>query len=207
MQINQKQNIRFIKIWTLSEVYHPEETSTGYFMTKITESLSSNFTTSVICARPNYDGKGAKVRKKEIHNGVRIFRVYSTIFNKNNIFLRVINMISFCMSSLIFGIQHIKKNDLIFVVTNPPFLPIVAMLVAKIKGAEFILKIDDVYPDILEISSKFKKESRFFSLYRFFNKIVYKRAKSIIVLGRDMKKLLIKKEKSIQKKICIITSW
>ena len=31
------------KIWVISELYYPEETSTGYYITKISEDLAKSF--------------------------------------------------------------------------------------------------------------------------------------------------------------------
>jgi len=194
-------------VWTISELYYPEETSTGYFMTKITETFSTKIKTYAICSQPTYSSRGLKAPRKEYYNGVNIIRVPSTTFNKDNTSLRLINIFTFSLFTLITGIVKIRKKDTVFVVTNPPFLPFIAMIICKIKGAKFVLRVDDVYPDILVAANKLKRESFINSIFNYFNKILYKNALAIIVLGRDMKELIIKKENSIRKKIKIITNW
>lgn len=195
------------RIWTLSELYYPEETSTGYYMTKITETLTSKFNTFAICSQPTYLSRGIKAPRNEIHNGVNILRVPSTTFNRNNTFLKFINMLTFSISTLIIGILKIRKNDIIFVVTNPPSLPFIAMIICKIKGANYVLRIDDVYPEILVVAKKLNKDSFINFIFNYLNRVLYINALSIIVLGRDMKDLVIKKENSTKEKIKIITNW
>jgi len=195
------------RIWTISELYYPEETSTGHFMTKITEVLSARFNTFAICSQPTYSSRGIKAPRNESHNGVDIIRVFSTTFNKNNTILRLINILSFSFSTFITCILKIRKNDTVFVVTNPPFLPFIAMIICKIKGANYVLRIDDVYPDILVAAKKLNKESYINNIFNYFNKILFKNALAIIALGNDMKDLLIQKEKTIINKIKVITNW
>ncbi|SVE47924.1 uncharacterized protein METZ01_LOCUS500778, partial [marine metagenome] len=69
---------KYSRIWTISELYYPEETSTGHFMTKITEILSTKMKTYVICSQPTYSSRGKKAPRNEYHNGVDIIRVSST---------------------------------------------------------------------------------------------------------------------------------
>jgi len=38
------------RLWVLSELYHPEETSTGYVVTKIAEGLAADFDVRVLCS-------------------------------------------------------------------------------------------------------------------------------------------------------------
>ena len=162
---NGSEALKEIRIWTLSELYFPEETSTGHFMTKITERLSSNFDTNVICAQPTYSMRGITTSKNETYNNVKIRRVFSTTFNKDIFFLKLLNILTFGVSTLLKGLIQIKRNDVIFVVTNPPFLPIIALIISKIKRARYILRIDDVYPDILVVANKISEHGIFFHFF------------------------------------------
>ena len=195
------------RVWTFSELYYPEETSTGHFMTKITEALSYHFETFSICSQPSYGLNGVKVQRTEVYNGVNIFRVSSTTFNKDKFFLKFINILTFGISTLIVGINYVRRNDTIFVVTNPPFLPFIAMLVCKIRGASYILRIDDVYPDVLFIANKLKRNGFVAKIFNYLNKLLYRNAKAIVVLGRDMKQLIIEKDETNKGKIKTITNW
>ncbi len=195
------------RIWTFSELYYPEETSTGYFMTKISEKLSFNFNSFAICSQPTYSFRGIKSPRNEIYNGVNILRVFSTTFNKDKPLSKLINILSFSVSAFITGIKHIKKGDSIFVVTNPPLLPFIVMIISRLSGAKYILRIDDVYPDILIVANKLKKNGLIANIFNKLNRLLYKNAFSIIVLGRDMKNLIISKEQTTKNKIKIITNW
>ncbi len=70
----------------ITELYYPENNQTGYYMTGIAEGLADDFKVKVICGQPNYAAKGTFAPKKEVHEGVEIFRVWGTTLDKNVIF-------------------------------------------------------------------------------------------------------------------------
>ena len=41
------------RLWVVSELYYPEETSTGYYLTRIAEGLTTNFDVKAISGQPN----------------------------------------------------------------------------------------------------------------------------------------------------------
>jgi len=68
------------RIWIISEFYDPEETSTRYHMTKISEGLAGEFSVHAICSQPTYFHRGHLSPADEDHHGVRIHRYWSTTF-------------------------------------------------------------------------------------------------------------------------------
>jgi glycosyltransferase involved in cell wall biosynthesis len=196
------------RILVFSELYYPEETSTGYFMTKIAEGLSPDFSVMAICAQPTYSMRGTRAAAREIHNGVSIRRYQSTTFNKDKLGLRLLNIISIGFSSFFMAIRLIHRSDLVLVVTNPPLLPFVVWLACKLRGAKFVLRIDDVYPDMLNVAGMLKTTS---FAYRFLEKLnlyLYRAAEHIAVLGRDMRLLVLQKlGNQGRDRVHIIPNW
>ncbi len=41
-------------LWVVSELYYPEETSAGYYLTHIAEGLADDARVKVLCAQPTY---------------------------------------------------------------------------------------------------------------------------------------------------------
>ena len=82
------------KLWIVTELYYPEVTSTGYYLTQIAEGLAEDFEVGVLCGQPNYSARGVRALKEENHKNVQIFRVNGTTLNKNKIIFKLINMLS-----------------------------------------------------------------------------------------------------------------
>ncbi len=207
----QKENAQTSKnkqrLWVISELYYPEETSTGYYLTRIAEGLTDDFDVKVLCGQPNYSARGTRAPKTEIHKNVEIFRAFGTTLDKNIIPFRVINMLTLSLSIFFKAIIKFKRGDKIVVVTNPPSMPFIVAFAALFRGASYVLLIHDNYPEILFAVEKMKENSVSANVLNFFNRWLYKYASKIIVVGRDMKKLVAKKTFGLDIPIDTIPNW
>jgi glycosyltransferase involved in cell wall biosynthesis len=195
------------RLWVISELYYPEETSTGYYLTKIAEGLAASFDVKALCGQPNYSKRGNFAPKKEIHKGVEIFRVWATTLDKNVIVYRLLNMLTLSFSIFIKALFSFQKNERVLVVTTPPLLPFIAALASIARGADYVLLIHDNYPEILIAVGKTKKNSLLVKILDFFNRRLYKYASKIIVVGRDMEELVEKKIRGFDVPIECIPNW
>ena len=177
-------------------------------MTKIAEGLSSDFSVMAVCAQPTCSMRGTRAPAREIHKGVYIRRYPSTTFNKDKLVLRLLNIFSICFSSFFGAICSIRSSDLILVVTNPPLLPFITRLACKLRGAKFVLRIDDVYPDMLNVAGMLDRGSFIYRTLEKFNSYLCKNADHIVVLGRDMCSLVLKRiGKQHHNRVHIIPNW
>src|SRR3546814_5046211 len=76
------------RLWVVSELYYPEQTSTGYFLTEIAEGLAADFEVRAVCGQPTYSSAGIVAPQREVRNGVSIYRMRGTRFPKDRLFLR-----------------------------------------------------------------------------------------------------------------------
>jgi colanic acid biosynthesis glycosyl transferase WcaI len=194
-------------VWIVSELYYPEETSTGHFMTNIAEGLAKAFTVRALCAKPSYSQRGKRVPSREIHNGVDIRRCFSTTLNKDILAFRFANLITISLSIFLAALFNFRKGDCVLVVTNPPLLPYVTMLACRLRRAKCVIRVDDVYPDILVATGILKKGSILYHIFDYFTRKLYSGAERIIVLGRDMGGLVSRKMSCHQDRIQVITNW
>jgi colanic acid biosynthesis glycosyl transferase WcaI len=194
-------------IWVVSELYYPEETSTGHFMTWIAEALAKVYTVKVISAKPTYAARGVRVPRIEIRNNVEIRRCYSTAFNKDRLFFRLINVVTICLSVFLTTCIRVKKGEVVLVVTNPPLLPYAVILACLLRRAKCVVRVDDVYPDILVASGIISKNGFPFRLLNNLVLFFIARTERVIVLGRDMHELMADKVASIRDRLSIITNW
>lgn len=195
------------RLWIVTELYYPEMTSTGYYLTKLAESLSGDMDVKVICGQPNYSARGVIAPKREVREDVEIFRAAGTTFDKNVIVYRIINMLTLGLSVLFLALAKFRKGDEVMVVTTPPTMPFITALASLVRGASHVLLIHDNYPEILVAVNKAKENSLFVRTLGFFNRWLYKYAAKIIVVGRDMKELVAKKTEGLDIPIVTIPNW
>ncbi len=198
------------RLWVITELYYPENNQTGYYLTKIAEGLTDDFEVKVICGQPNYAARGTKAPLNEIHKKVEIFRVWGTTLDKNVLAYRLINMLTLGASIFLKSFFKFKSDEDILVVSAPPSLPFLTAIAAKVRGAKYTLIIQDKYPETLIAVGKTKESSLSVKLLNKLNQWLYKNAKKIIVVGRDMKELVesqMLKQKPEKTPIVVIQNW
>ncbi len=195
------------RIWLVSELYYPEETSTGYYITRIAEGLAGEFEVHALCGQPTYSARGLRAPRTESHNGVAIERCIGTTLDKNVLPFRIINLITLSLSIFFRALSQFKRGDLVLVVTNPPSFPFIASVVCRLRVARYLLLIHDNYPEILIAAKKAKPTGLFVRIFNRLNRRLYRGAEQIIVVGRDMKKLLSKKMNGDKSPVVIIPNW
>ncbi len=194
-------------LWVLTEVYYPEEISTGYYLTAIAEGIAADREVKVITGQPKHMSRGMRAPKRETRNGVDVFRVWGTTFDKNVMAFRLINMLTIGLSVFFRSVRHFKKGDRILVCTAPPSLPVTTTLATLLKGAGLTLLVQDSYPEILIAVGSAKPDSFFVNLVNHINRWVYKYATNIVVMGRDMNELFQKKAAGLDVPIVTIPNW
>lgn len=194
-------------LWIISELFYPELTSTGYYLTEIAKGLTPDANVNVVCSQPNYAAKGLKAPANETYEGVRIRRVISTLLNKNYPILKVFNMLTFGVSVFAYCLFNFRAGHTVLVVTTPPNIPFIVAVVSLIKGTGYFLLIHDNYPEILIAAGLIKENSLVSRFLTFVNRWVYKHASGIIVVGRDMREMLELKTAGLDVPITCIPNW
>jgi len=176
-------------------------------MTKIAEGLASKFAVKVICGQASYSNRGIRAPRIEHHRGVDITRCRSTAFNKDRFISRIINMITFSLSFFGTAVLSLRKRDLVLVGTNPPLLPFAVMVACYLRGAKYIVRVDDVYPDVMVVAGMLHKNSAVFYTLDWLTTRLYHRAERIVTMGRDMRVRILGKMSRHLDRVLVITNW
>ncbi len=196
-----------IRLWVVSELYYPEETSTGYLLTKIAEGLAAEFSVSVLCAQPTYSARGTRAAACERRHGVDIHRCGATGFNKDLLLFRLVNLVTISIAVFVNAVRGFRQDDVVLVVTNPPLLPFVVATACRLRGAKCLLLIHDVYPEVLTVAGLVRSGSVLTRVVASLIARLYRAVDRIIVLGRDMKVLVETKVPETAGKIRVIENW
>lgn len=194
-------------LWILTEVYYPEEISTGHYLTAIAEGLSASRVVKVITGQPKHMSRGRRAPKHEVRKGVEVFRVGGTTLDKNVLVFRLLNMLSIGVSVFLKSLRLFGKGDHVMVVTAPPSLPVTTAIACLIRGSRLTICVQDSYPEILVAVGASKPESFFVNSAHLINRWVYKHTSKIIVMGRDMNELFVRKTAGLDVPIVTIPNW
>jgi colanic acid biosynthesis glycosyl transferase WcaI len=174
------------RLWVFSEVFYPEETGTGHYITKIAEHLAQTRDVAALCVQPSYSRAGGLAPAREVHNGVEIYRCAAVLPRQKTLAARLVKMTSITFSLLLNALFRVTSDDSILVVTNPPTLPVVAALISLWRGVPYTLVVHDLYPDLMAACGLTTSRSVWFRLMRRVNRFVLRRASKIITIGHDM---------------------
>ncbi len=199
--------MRIERVWLVSELYYPEETSTGYLLTRIAEGLASHGEVAVLCSQPTYSARGLLAPPSERLRGVQVHRCSGTRLNKDFLLLRVINILTISAFLLFRAIRHFRPGDLAIVVTNPPLLPFLIRLACRMRRVPCILLVHDVYPDALEAAGILRPGGVFARFLSWLYESLYRGFLRIIVLGRDMHARLLRKLNNDSTRLVVIPNW
>ena len=191
----------------VSELYHPEETSTGYFVTHIAEALAGEHEVHVLCSQPTYSGRGTRAPSRETRHGVDVERCWSTTFPKDNLPLRALNVLTFSLNVMWRALVRFRRNDVVIVVTNPPTLPYVIAVAALFRRARLWLLLHDLYPEVMVASGMTSPRSPLTWLVDRMSRILYGRAERIIALGPGMAERVRGKLRADPERVVVIPNW
>jgi glycosyltransferase involved in cell wall biosynthesis len=178
----------------LCQLFYPELVSTGQTLTELcTELARLGWNIEVVCAAPTIVKSAAPVPSDMVYENVKIHRVWATRFPKLSLAGRVINQLTYSISTILFLI--FRSNDRpILVLTNPPFLPF-ACLVARVfrPKLRFTLLVFDVYPDTAIHLGMLAKHGWTAKIWEKLNILSFRAAKKVIVIGRCMRDVILAK--------------
>ncbi len=120
-------------------------------------------------------------------------RVLSPEFlQRFRIAVRMLNMVSFILFSLLVGLA-LRKHDVIMTISHPPIaIGINGWLIALFKRCRHVYCLKDIYPDIL-VEARLIRRGLGYWILRGLERFVYRRADRICVLSESMKSNLVAK--------------
>ena len=186
--------------------YWPDAEATGQLLTELCEDLAPNFAVTVFAGQPNQNPDNCPFLRhgRENRNGVAIRRVRHTQFRKSSLLGRGLNILSYLFmatAAAIFG----PRPEIVVVETDPPLLCFLGAALRLRYRCRLVIYLQDLYPDLAVALGKVRP-SWTISLLRRLIFAVYRRADRIVVLSRDMQKVLVESGVAAER-IDVIPNW
>jgi glycosyltransferase involved in cell wall biosynthesis len=190
----------------VSQVFHPNACATSSLLTELTLNLQNeNNKITVICGFP-HEVQNNIVNSYENFDGIDIYRCGIRLNSKAGLWQRIVSYLFYLIHAG-WKLFLFPKKDIIIGVTNPPFLSILLMIVSAMTGCGYYFILHDVYPEGLVAVGKLNQDSLITKIWHNLNRYSYQYATKLVVLGRDMKDLLIQNYAVDPKKIEYIPNW
>ena len=197
------------RILFLMQWFNPEPQIKGLAFAKTISSLG--FDIEVLTGFPNYPGGALypghtlKLLKIEQLEGVRVLRTLLYPYHGGSSIKRILNYVSFGLSSLISGLIAAKRPHLIYSCGPPVTVGVSAAVLGLILRRPFVYDIQDLWPETLASSGMLNNRTAL-KIVDLICSWVYERAAHITVQSPGIRKILMKKGVP-EEKISLVFNW
>src|SRR5713101_3363648 len=138
-----------MKIVFVNRFFYPDQSATSQLLTDLAFHLAkTGVAVHVVTSRQLYGNSDALLSSKDNICGVRVTRVWTTRFGRQNLPGRTLDYLTFYLSAARSLFALLKPGNVVVAKTDPPLISVVAAMVAKIRGAKLVNWLRDLFPEI-----------------------------------------------------------
>ena len=172
------------RIIFVNRFYWPEEPATAQLLTDLAAALAGAGHRVTVIA--SHSGR-RQLPRAEVRNGVEIKRVRGTRWASAGAVGKAMDFLTFSLGAFATLLFTASKGDAVIALTDPPLIGVGAWLAARARGARIFHWVQDIYPEIaMELTGH-----RWLGLTRPLRNAAWRNADGCVVLGADMKALLV----------------
>ena len=167
--------------------------------------INMGYKVTVITCFPNFpkgkvfEGYTNKLYQKENIDGITVIRVWSYITENNGFVKRIIDYISYALTSFLFGL--FVKTDLIIATSPQFFTAISGRMLSLFKRIPWVMEVRDLWPDSIAAVGSMNKSSMPFKILKKIEHHLYLSASKIVVVTDSFKKYVIKDHQITPEKV------
>jgi colanic acid biosynthesis glycosyl transferase WcaI len=169
----------------------------------------------VLTGFPNYPGGKIypdykmSLWMREVIDGVSVIRVPLYPSHNTRAISRIVNYLSFTLTSSLIGLFLCKKPHVVYVYHPPPTVGMAAIILKKLFNIPYVYHVADMWPESVTESgmvSSIKIKKIITSVINFWCSTMYRNASSITVLSPGFKRMLTERGVT-EGKVKVIYNW
>jgi len=198
-----------MRIAILNKFYAPDISPTA----RLAESLAHDRvrrgdSVTVVCSAGEYaQATEPQPRQIETH-GLDVRRLWSPRLGKTTLWRRCLDYFAFYVQAFA-AMLRLPRQDLVVVMTTPPFIAWAALLHTWLRGGDVVLWNMDCYPEVLENTGVIRKNGLLARGMRWLNRAMFRRVKHTVCLDAAMRELLVYQYSPPQAELAVtmIPNW
>lgn len=192
----------------LCQFFYPEYNSSATLPFDTARYLAQRgYSVGALCGYPKEYSAGGQVPIREAKDGVSIRRLRYMQLSRRSRLGRLINYFSFTLSVLL-HLFEIRNYRAVIVYSNPPVLPIAAILANKLFKTKIIFVSYDVYPEVAYASGSLTAGGAIAQVMRGINRSLFKRADAVVALTDEMREFLLRNRPELSEdRVVTIANW
>lgn len=204
----QMESEKSIKLSVITQFFPPDYAATGQLIEELVRNLEKQgVDIDVFTGQPGYAFNTSKAPVRERKGLLKIKRSRLSQIWPQRIRGKAINGIIFTLRAALHLIRHFRKINVVLVTTAPPFLPILGYVANRCLGLSYICIVYDLYPDIAIALGVIPKYNLIAKIWQKVNRLIWQKAKGIVVLSPEMKQRVAAICPEATDKISVIHNW
>lgn len=180
--------------------YFASREATGQLLLELTEHLADDFQITVVAASATaLAGPDASPDRR-----VRVVRVPATRFARASLMGRGANYATF-LARLPTIAWRTDKPDVVFCMTDPPVVGLVALALARLRRVPLVLGCQDVHPQLGQVSGQLD-HPLVVAVLRIAQRVLLSRADYVVAIGSRMREILVELG-AREERIKVIPNW
>ena len=205
--VSKKAPERRNKVIFVNRFYWPDQSATSQLLTDLAEHLATTgVDVSVVTSRLNYVSEDLLLAPDDSRNGVRIHRVWTTSFHRRSIWGRMLDFLTFYISSTWTLLRIVRRGDTVIAKTDPPLIQVFAWFATRIRGARLVNWCQDIFPEILFALEMQKAEGTIGFILSKVRNFALRNSAMNVTVSREMRETLVVQGIS-EARVCVIRNW
>ncbi len=192
----------------LGQFFYPENNSSATLPFDTARHLAkAGYRVDALVGYPKEYCSERAVPVKECAEGVNIRRVRYLQLRRGKKLGRLINYFSFTLSILL-RVFQLRNYRSVIVYSNPPILPLAAVLGNMLFGTKIVFVAYDIYPEVAYASKSVEPGSLIDKGMRRINGMMYQRLSAVVALTEEMKAFLLANRPGLSAdRVFTIANW
>lgn len=185
--------LRGIRILILNQAFWPDVVATAQHADDLARyMIAHGDDVTVVASRAIYGARGSSLPKRDVRDGIEIYRVGMQLFGKGGIASRSFDFTLFYLAAA-WRCMILPRHDVVICFTTPPFIALVGVLLKWAKGTRVVYWTMDLYPEVAHAAGLMKKGSMTWRVLRWIDRVCLRNSDRVVALGENMREVVIEK--------------
>lgn len=173
-----------MQFFFLNQYYPPDGAPTGRVLQDLAcQLVRDGHSVTVFCSRSLYGGADSVVHEEK---GLDVREVPSFPLGRKHVVQKLLHYASFYLVLFFKLLLARQRPDVIVALTTPPYLGLLASVVAKLRGCRSVDWVMDLYPDVMRAHGMLSEQSGLYRMLRGASAFYLRRSALVVTLGPDM---------------------
>lgn len=202
-----------MRVLLINQYFWPDMAATAQLLTDLAEDLAAaGFEVTALSGRGSYArGRAGALPARERFGNIDVRRAWCTDFGRGSALGRMIDYATFMASAAAFvtfgrwpaAASAAARPPVVVCLSTPPLVAALGIL-AQARGARFVYKVEDLYPDVAVALGAFGARSLATRFFQRLSRLVLRRADAVVALDEGMRVTLAARG---ARRIEVIPNW